>query len=393
MNRMTLPAPDQEALEHSERVAERIREEMSRAGGRLRFDRYMDLALNTPGLGYYRAPLRRFGEAGDFVTAPELSPLFAKCVARPIAQMLSLTGGGEIFEAGAGSGRLCAQLLCALEDLDQRPSRYRILEPGSDLREHQQRTIEAEAPESKDRVTWVDALPESGFEGVILANELLDALPVRRFRVAGSGVREGFVAWERDRFAWRYEVPDDEVPATTVSAIEAACGRPLPQYYTSEIGVQRAAWVRSAAAGLARGGILLFDYGYPFHEYYHPQRVDGTLKCFFRHRAHDDPFLYPGLQDISVHVEFSALAAAARDVGLDISGFTTQAEFLLATGLLDSCRDMDPRSEEFFVLTRQIKRLTLPGEMGELVKVIALTRGITQRLEGFSGRDLRDRLA
>jgi SAM-dependent MidA family methyltransferase len=393
MTRLRLPAPDQAALDHSRRVVRRIREEISRAGGRLSFDRYMDLALNAPGIGYYRAPLREFGAAGDFITAPELSSLFTQCVARQVAEILALTGGGEIFEAGAGSGRLCAQLLTALARMNQLPPRYLILEPGAGLRERQRRTVEAEAPELCRRVTWVDDLPEIGFEGVMVANEMLDALPASRFRVTGAGVHEAFVEWCDGRFEWVFDIPQDEDLASAVSGIEAALGEPLPRHYTSELGAQRAAWIKSAAARFERGGVLIFDYGYALREYYHPQRVNGTLKCFYRHRSHDDPFLYPGLQDISVHVEFSALAKAASEAGLEVSGFTTQAEFLLATGLLDLCRDVDPRTEAFHVLTRQIKRLTLPGEMGELVKVMALTRDIRQRLHGFSGRDLRDRLA
>lgn len=387
-----MPAPDTASLDHCARMVAKIRDEIDLAGGRLRFDRYMDLALNAPALGYYRAPLHRFGAGGDFVTAPELSPLFARCVARQVAEILDLTGAFEVCEAGAGSGRLCVQLLAALAPLGYERVHYCILEPSADLRARQRELLEAEAPGALDRVRWLDGLPGEGFRGVIIANELLDALPVRRFRSTDTGILEAYVEWRDHRLGWRFDAPDDERLAQAVDEIQGILGRSFPQGYTSELGFQRSAWVRSAGASLSRGAMLIFDYGYPLAEYYHPQRTEGTLKCFFRHFAHDDPFLYPGIQDISAHVEFSSLADAADEAGLDLGGFTNQAEFLLATGLLDQCRDFDPLADDYASLTGQIKRLTLPGEMGELVKVIGLTRGMRAGLSGFSGRDLRDRL-
>ncbi len=388
-----LPVPAQEARAHSARLSELIREAIAGAGGRLNFARYMDLALNAPGLGYYRAPLRRFGEAGDFVTAPEISALFGRCLARQIAQILDYLGGGEVFEVGAGSGRLCAQLLGALAEADALPQRYLILEPGAELRARQRDTLEGEVPELAARVVWTEKLPAAGFEGVMLANELLDALPVRRFKKHQGGVLEGFVACSGERFVWRMGDPEDAALAVVVDDIETELGARLPDGYVSETGCQRNAWLATAAAGLGRGAILLFDYGYPLREYYHLQRNDGTLVCFYRHRAHYDPFLYPGLQDISVHVEFSSLSRAALERGLELAGFTTQAEFLIASGLLEQCEDIDPHTRDYVLLTQQIKRLTLPGEMGELVKVLAVTRGVDCPLLGFSGRDLRNRLS
>jgi len=242
-------------------------------------------------------------------------------------------------------------------------------------------------------VVWTEKLPTAGFEGVMLANELLDALPVRRFKKHQGEVLEGFVACSGERFVWRMGDPEDAALAAVVDGIETELGAHLPDGYVSETGCQRNAWLATAAAGLGRGAILLFDYGYPLREYYHPQRNDGTLVCFYRHRAHYDPFLYPGLQDISVHVEFSSLSRAALERGLELSGFTTQAEFLIASGLLEQCENIDPRTPDYVLLTQQIKRLTLPGEMGELVKVLALTLGVDRPLLGFSGRDLRNRLS
>lgn len=392
MKHQRLPPPTPEAMAHSASLSEHIRAEIARAGGRLGFDRYMDLALNTPGLGYYRGPSRRFGEEGDFVTAPELSPLFGRCVARQVSQILERLDGGEIFEAGAGSGRLCAQVLNAMHESGTLPERYLILEPGSELRLRQRETIKNEAPSIASRVAWIDDLPSPGFRGVVLANEVLDALPARRFQKRGDQALEAYVESGAGGFSLCFDAPrDDRLPAA-LARIESALGEPLASGYTSEIGPEREAWIATVAGRLGRGAVLLFDYGYPLREYFHPQRRDGTLACYYRHRVHGDPFFYPGLQDISVHVEFSGLCGAARAAGLEVAGFTTQAEFLLAAGLLDECRDVAPGSAAYVRLAGEIKRLTLPGEMGELIKVLALSRGIEAPLPGFPGRDLRDRL-
>lgn len=386
-----LPVPDQESLAHSERVASLIRSEMVAAGGRLPFERYMDLALNAPGLGYYRGPQRRFGREGDYVTAPELSPLFGRCVARQVGEILEQVGG-DILEVGAGSGRLCAQVLNSLGGGKARSWRYRILETGASLRQQQRQTIESAAPAHAGRVVWDDDLPAPGFCGVVICNELLDALPARRFRKVRGEILEACVAWRKRRFEWCYEPALDSSLAPLVEEVEIQCGQPLAEGYTSEVGPQRTAWVHSVGNRISRGALLLFDYGYPRCEYYHPRRTLGTLTCFFRHRAHSDPLVLPGAQDISVHVEFSSVAQAARSAGLEVAGFTPQAQFLLASGILDSCREMQPGTRDAIMLTGQIKRLTLPGEMGELIKVMALTRGVDSPLTGFSGRDLRDRV-
>lgn len=387
-----LPETDAEARAHSARLAEYIRSEIEKQGGRLGFARYMDLALYAPGLGYYRAPIRTFGRQGDFITAPEISPLFARCLARQVGQMLSHLGGGEVFEAGAGSGTLCAGVLDALAESGGLPERYLILEPSAALRARQRETIEQAAPELISRVAWVDDLPAAGFSGVMLANELLDAIPAQRFKKRAGQVLEAYVSTRGDGFGWSYDVPENEEMIASVAAVEAALGAPFAEGYTSELGPAREAWLSTAAARLHRGAMLLLDYGYALPEYYHPQRRDGTLTCHYRHRVHADPFIWPGLQDISVHVEFSGLCRAAVASGLDVAGLTSQAEFLIATGLLDACNEHDPGSREFVRLTGQIKRLTFPGEMGELVKVLALTRGMDCPLIGFSGRDYRERL-
>ena len=387
-----LPQPDAESRARSARLADRVRSEMESCSGRLSFARYMDLVLNAPGLGYYRASDRQFGREGDFVTAPELSPLFARCVARQLSQVLAHLGGGEVFEAGAGSGSLCADLLNVLDDLDSLPLRYLILEPSAALRRRQRESIELRAPRQISRVVWLDDLPAAGFTGVMLCNELLDAIPTPRFKTVGNQLLEAFVCERGTGFGWCYGAPEHDGMIEAVAGIEAELGEPFAEGYTSELGSAREAWLSAAAERLRRGAVLLLDYGYTLSEYYHRQRRDGTLACYYRHRVHADPFFWPGLQDISVHVEFSGLCRAAEAAGLEVAGFTSQAEFLIASGLLDACQEHEPGSLEFVRYANQIKRLTLPGEMGELVKVLALTRRVDCPLIGFSGRDYRGRL-
>ena len=392
MRPVDLPEPDAESRLRSARLAERVRAEIEFRGGRLSFARYMELVLNAPGLGYYRAPGLRFGSGGDFITAPEISPLFAACIARQLDQILNRLDGGEVFEAGAGSGTLCAGVLNALNELQSLPARYLILEPSAALRELQRKTIERDAPEHLSRVSWLDDLPAAGFSGVMLGNELLDAIPAPRFRKSAGGVEEAFVCERDGSFIWSYAAPEDDAMIESVAAIETRLGGPFADGYISELGFAREAWIRSAAERLRRGLLLLLDYGYTLSEYFHPQRRDGTLACYYRHRVHSDPFLWPGLQDLSVHVEFTGVCQAAESAGLKVDGFTTQAEFLIATGLVEALGEQDPGSPDYLRIAAGIKRLTLPGQMGQLVKVLALTRGIDFPLIGFSGRDLRDRL-
>ena len=380
--------PDLDAGEraHVERMHALMRAEVEAGAGAIPFSRYMEMALHAPGLGYYRADWRTFGAGGDFVTAPEMSPLFARAVARQVEQVLSAVGAREVVEIGAGSGAMAAQML-----LDLAPGgdvRYHILEPSAALSARQRETVSARAPDALASVGWLDALPESGFRGVVLANEVVDALPVERFEMTADGVLVHCVGFGDGRPVWCSR-PADPRLAEDVESLEHEIGYRFPPGYVSEIGPARCAWVASIAERLERGLVLLMDYGFPRRELYHPDRRDGTLRCHFRHRRHDDPLVLCGVQDITAHVDFTALARAS---GLDVAGFTTQGEFLLGCGLLDLVSDLDPGSPEFVRLTGQIKRITLPGEMGEAVKVMALTRGMRDPLMGFSGRDHRPRL-
>ncbi len=388
-----LPPPDPDAAVHSARLQDLIRAEIAAAGGSISFAHYMELALYAPGLGYYSAGARKFGAGGDFVTAPEISPLFGRCMARQCQQVLQHLSEGDILEIGAGTGALAADLLGELEALGRLPGRYLILEVSADLRERQRMLLRERLPAHLlPRVHWLDRLPGAGFQGVIVGNEVLDAVPIRRFRWTGQGVRELRVGWQDGRFVWREE-PAEPPLAAAVASIRGEVGEGWPEDYASEINLGLAPWIWELGARLARGLILLIDYGYPRREYYHPQRATGTLMCHYRHRAHPDPLILTGLQDITAFVDFTAVAEAGVAAGLDVMGYTTQAHFLLGCGLdaLLASSDLED-SRSHLELTRQAKVLMLPGEMGERFKAIALARGIEVPLVGFALQDHRHRL-
>lgn len=386
------PLPDPDAAVHSARLQDLIRAEIAAAGGSISFARYMELALYAPGLGYYSAGARKFGAGGDFVTAPEISPLFGRCVARQCRQVLQHLGAGDILEIGAGTGALAADLLGELEAVGRLPGAYLILEVSADLRERQRMLLQERLPHLLSRVHWLDRLPEAGFQGLIVGNEVLDAMPIQRFRWTGQGVRELRVSWQDGHFAWREE-PAEPRLAEAVTVIRREVGEGWPEGYASEVNPGLAPWIREIGARLARGLILLIDYGYPRHEYYHPQRATGTLMCHYRHRAHPDPLILAGLQDITAFVDFTAVAEAGVAAGLDVMGYTTQAHFLLGCGLDELLAGSDPEDPRSYLeLTRQAKALTLPGEMGERFKAIALARGVEVPLVGFALQDHRHRL-
>ncbi len=406
----TLPAPDPVAAEHSARLVDLLRATIADAGGAISFARFMDLALYAPGLGYYRAGARKFGSGGDFVTAPELSPLFSRCLARQCQEILAALGGGQILELGAGSGVMAADLLLELRALNALPERYAILELSGELRDRQRQTLARRAPEVLDRVVWLDQPPEPEFRGIVLGNEVLDALPMERFCITAHGPRRLMVRWTEAGLVW---AEGDEDPAVTaaIAGIEADLGGRLPEDYRSEYIPHLQDWLRTIAEPLVAGALLFVDYGYPRRAYYHPERTTGTLLCHYRHRAHDDPLILPGLQDITASVDFTAVAQAARAVGLDVAGYTRQNYFLFGCGLMDLLADQIPPNPplekgggeaggissptdtvRYLEQARQVKLLTLPGEMGDRFQAIALTRNLTLPLRGFSFRDERDRL-
>ncbi len=382
-----LPAPSAEQQAHSERLQAHIREVMAAEGGRITFARFMELALYAPGLGYYSAGSRKFGAAGDFVTSPEISPLFSRALARQCEEVLTRMGG-DILEFGAGSGVMAADILAELQHLDCLPGHYYIMEISAELRERQRETINEKVPQLAARVVWLDALPDA-FEGVVLGNEVIDAMPVHRFRIHGGEPHELFVMWDGQRFLLDEEAADAALYPRLHTLQQQFY---LGEGYESEINLLAEEWVRGLASWLKRGVVLLIDYGFPRAEYYHPQRSGGTLMCHYRHRAHDDAMTLVGLQDITAHVDFTAIAEAAVAVGLSVRGFASQGNFLIACGLTEilSAEGGDERSQ----LSRaaEVKTLTLPAEMGELFKVMALSRGWDGGLRGFALRDDRSRL-
>jgi SAM-dependent MidA family methyltransferase len=386
---LDVPAPTADEHEHSARVAARIRDEIAAAGGWLPFARYMELALYAPGLGYYSAGARKFGAEGDFVTAPEISPAFGRCVATQCADVLAELGGGDVVEFGAGTGALAVEVLGELERAGVLPSRYLIVEVSADLRERQQQRIAALPPSLRERVEWLDALPARGLRGVILANEVLDALPVERFRRTAEGVEQaGVVVDDAGGFGEGWRPATGEL-ADAVGGIEQDRGAPLPSGYRSEVCLTLAPWLAGATAPLEAGVALLFDYGEPRADYYSPARREGTFACHYRHRRLDDPYVRPGLQDLTAWVDFTRAAEAAVAAGLEIAGYTTQAHFLLGTGFDRHvgalAREGGPGDGA--LLAHAAARLVLPGEMGERFKCLALARGCERRLRGFSLRD------
>lgn len=350
----------------------------------------MELALYAPGLGYYSAGSTKFGAAGDFVTAPEISDLFSRCVARQCAEVLGVIGAGSILELGAGTGRMAADVLTALAAVGVLPDQYAILEVSADLAQRQRERLSALPAGLRERVVWLERLPEQPVRGVILANEVLDALPCRRFVVAADGVLESGVSVGPDGFVER--VVAAEAPLSeAATALLRELPEPLPPGYTSELCLHVEPWLSGVGACLERGLMLLFDYGLPRSHYYHPQRVSGTLQCHFKQFAHDDPYINVGVQDITAWVDFTRVAEAGLAAGLDVVGFCTQAAFLLATGIERLVADAVGTVEQ----TRragEARRLLMPGEMGEAFKVMGLTRGYDPGSSGFGLQDLRHSL-
>jgi SAM-dependent MidA family methyltransferase len=370
--------------EHSCLLAEEIRTRIADAGGWLPFDTFMELALYAPGLGYYSAGAVKLGAGGDFVTAPEVSQLFGQCLARQCAEVLAETGGG-ILELGAGTGVMAATLLEELARLDTLPDRYAILEVSADLAARQRDRLDALPENLRRRVVWLERLPEEPMRGVVLANEVLDALPCARFVVHETRVRALGVAVDADGAFMEREGFADELLVRYAEPLVREFK--LADGYRSEVCWRIEPWIAGVRQSLAHGALLLIDYGLPRAQYYHPQRTDGTLRCHFKHRAHNDPLILVGVQDISAWVDFTRVAEAGTAAGLELCGFTTQAGFLIGSGieeLLGDDADDITRARR----TGEAGRLLLPAEMGEAFKVMALARGLQRPLRGFTLQDL-----
>lgn len=395
-----LPPLSQEESRHEAAVLAAVHASLAAQGGWLSLQDYLRIVLYAPGLGYYSAGSVKLGRGGDYVTSPELGALFGRALARQCAQLLALTGGG-ILELGAGTGALAVTLLSTLEELGALPAQYGILEVSADLAARQRERIAALPARLRERVHWLTRLPEAAtLTGICVANEVADALPFRRFVVGGheAGAAAGYLERGVTRDAggalMESDRPADAELLAEIRRIAQALAQdtgepPWPPGYVSEVCPMLAPWLRSIAAPLRRGALLLIDYGLPRQEYYHAQRTRGTLRCHFRQRAHEDPLLHPGLQDVTAWVDFTRLAEAGADAGLQISGYCTQAAFLLANGIeSDVAAAMQPAQRAR--LAAEARQLLLPGEMGESFKVMALTRGLPGvALRGFAYQDLR----
>jgi SAM-dependent MidA family methyltransferase len=379
--------------DHEAQVLQVLHESIRTGNGWIAFDDYLRIVQYAPGLGYYSAGSHKIGAAGDFVTAPELSPLFGRCVARQCAQLLELCAGdvGDVLELGAGTGALAASLLPALKQFGQLPEHYFILEVSADLRERQRQRLMQLPRALYERVQWLESLPATPICGVLVANEVLDALPFKRFVIADGAALERGVSLSAELALSQSDRAAHPSLREEIARLGGGSLELWPDGYCSEVCPMIEPWIAGLSASLARGAMLLIDYGYTRRDYYHPQRLRGTLRCHFRHRAHEDALRYPGLQDISAWVDFTRVAEGADAAQLDVAGFCTQTAFLLANGIEQDLAAVTDTLEHAR-LAGQARMLLLPGEMGEAFKVMALTRGLDAPLRGFVHQDLRDSL-
>ncbi|PBJ84027.1 hypothetical protein CMZ84_06110 [Lysobacteraceae bacterium NML93-0399] len=373
-------AIEADALAHSAQLRALIHAQIDAAGGAIPFWKFMELALYAPGLGYYSAGATKFGAAGDFVTAPELGALFAECVAEAVAPVLREIGASaQFFEIGGGSGAFAGDALSHLAALDATPARYAILEPSADLRERQRTHLQQRlSAELFARVAWVDGPMPDDWQGVLFANEVVDALPTPRFAIGEGEVFEEYVTRDGDGFA-RTLHPADALLSAAVRHVERQRGAPLLEGYRSELLPQLPYWVQAVAGGLTRGAMLFVDYGYARREYYRDDREAGTLRAFHRHQVSGDVFALPGLQDLTASVDFTALAEAGTNAGFEFSGYCNQTSLLLGNRLEQrlAAHEADaPDEAARYALRQQAKRLTLPGDMGEAFQAIGFAKGV-----------------
>lgn len=388
--------PDSFAHELSKKLCAKIHLAIEENSGSIGFDQYMNLALYEPNLGYYNAGLEKFGERGDFVTAPEISSLFSQCLAVQCEEILAkMSANACIFELGAGSGNMAVDLLQELLRKDALPQTYYIIEPSAELCQRQQQKITQKIPALKHRIVWLQSIPKQQFEGIILANEVVDAMPVKRI-ILDPIIAEYAVISNTEKgstpFKWQQRKISLELQAA-VQAMLDTLDQQLPKPYIADINFYVKPWLNTLNDILHKGVILISDYGYTRKDFFHPQRGLGSLVCHYRHHVHDDPFLYPGLQDITASVDFTTIAETATDIGMQVAGFTTQAHFLIGCGLEQFMVEQQQKNVvERLQLVHQVNRLTMPGEMGEKFKFIALSKAIDISLQGFNFLDHRMRL-
>lgn len=382
---MKLPSPSEEALAHQQKLLAYLEAQMAEQGGTISFADFMHMALYAPALGYYSAGMKKFGRDGDFVTAPEISALFSQCVANQCAQILThLDNTACILELGAGTGKMAGEIILTLAKMKTMPRFYFILEVSADLKQRQQAYLREHCKQYFGRFIWLDTLPSKPFTGVILGNEVIDAMPVHLFKMGDKGEKlEGFIQKENEAWQLAFEPTKNEALETGINELQKALPESFIPGYTSEINLQLSPWLDSLQRCLEKGVLLFIDYGFPQEEYYHPSRIMGTLMCHYRHHAHTDPLLHIGLQDITAHVDFTAIQQAATKLGLDVLGFTRQANFLIANGLIESVENASHSPSKQLLVSQQVQQLTAPHEMGELFKVIALGKRWDPELTKF----------
>jgi len=387
MQSLDLPEPSEIEKQHSQKLLDVIAQEINQSGGWIDFAHYMRLALYAPSLGYYSGGLQKFGEQGDFITSPEVSPLFAQTLANPMAKLLAELPNAQLMEFGAGSGKLAADLLYALNNLGQLPETYFIVELSADLQQRQREILLQRVPDLLPRVQWLNQLPEKSLNVIIIANEVMDAMPVTRFAIKDDKVMQQGVVMQDGELALSYRPASDEIQQQ-VEALEIPT---TPGFeYCSELNLNIAPWIKSLAECINQGAIYLIDYGYTRSEFYSDERDMGTFIGYYHHRALDAPLWYPGLQDLTAFVDFTAVAEAALENELDVDGFTSQGNFLINCGLAELVDNIEATSEvDNFKLVQQMKTLSLPGEMGERFKVLGLSKGLKENVPGFEVRDLR----
>lgn len=390
MQELDLPELSAAEIAHSDTLCELIKKEISLSNSWISFDRYMQLALYEPSLGYYASGSQKFGEQGDFITSPEVGPLFAQTLAQPIAQLLNKMVDAVIIEFGAGSGKLAADLLQALSSINKLPEKYYIVELSAELQQRQKLTIQQKNPLLINHVEWLSELPNTKINAVVLANEVLDAMPVKRFKLHENKVYELGVETNDQQLKLSYRIADEQLTEQVKRLEIESIGQ---TEYCSEINLNIKPWLKAVADSLNQAAIYLIDYGYPRSEYYAEERCMGTFIGYYRHRSMDAPLWYPGLQDLTAFVDFTEVAEAALEAGLDVDGFTSQGNFLINCNITGVLERTETKTEiEHLQLVQQMKTISLPGEMGERFKVIGLSKGLDENVPGFEVRDFRYRL-
>jgi len=391
MQALDLPKPTADEITHSQKLSQHINQSIADAGGWIDFEQYMQLALYAPGLGYYSGGAQKFGEQGDFITSPEVSPLFAQTLANPLAALLKKIPDAKIIEFGAGSGKLAADLLLALQALNQLPEQYLIIELSAELQQRQRETLKQKAPHLAERVQWLNGLPETPVNAIVIANEVLDAMPVQRFSIKDNVVDVLGVEVKASELHLCYRAADKLLSQKIIELSDHFNNE--GHHYFSEINNHINPWIKSVSQSIHKGAIYLIDYGYPRSEYYSEDRHMGTFLGYYKHRSLDAALWYPGLQDLTAFVDFTEVAEAAIEHGLDVDGFTSQGNFLINAGLAQVVEKLEIENEiQRLQIMQQMKTLSLPAEMGERFKVIGLSKGLDENVPGFEVRDFRYRL-